>query len=295
MTNAEFLQLMFGNLPDGALPWVASFTCAPGEADRKDWAGWPVRSLRDVPTEGNTYVTVSTFYATEGRYRRRKANFAAMHCVMFDDIGVKIPEASIALPFTLLVETSPGNYQGWLKLAEPIEDRTIGERLVDRMIEAGLTADGRDSGMKGVTRYGRLPQGRNTKPRASGPWLHRVAEARPNLAYTVHEIAEAYELDLSAPPARPMRPPPDGPLPDALGFLVAVGLYQAPIGDGWHAITCPWAYEHTGGCTTGSAYREPAPENSMVGAFKCHHGHCEGRGIGHLFRFMRQVEAEVRA
>jgi hypothetical protein len=296
MNNAEFMGLMFANAPAGALPWVTAFTSPPADAGRGEWAGWPVYGPGGIPQAGNTYVTVSTFFRDEqNRYRRRKAQFAAMHCVMVDDIGTKIAEHAIALPFTVMVETSPGNCQGWMRLDPPIEDRGVAERLVDRMIEAGLTSDGRDSGMKGVTRYGRLPVGVNTKPRPSGTWLHRVLEVREGLSYTVDEIAEAYELDMRPPPPRAVRPPPAGPLPDVLAWLHALGLYQAPLGDGWHAITCPWVHEHTAQAATGTAYREPAPENNGVGAFKCHHGHCERRGVGHLFRFIDAVAAEVRA
>lgn len=289
MTNTEFIHLMFANLPAGALPWVTGFQSAPADASRSEWAGWPVRRPSGVPRVGNTYVAISSFVATDGRYRRRKPNFAAMHMVMVADIGTKVPERSIALPFTVMVETSPGNCQGWLKLDPPVADRELGERLIERMVAAGLATDGKDPGMKGVTRYGRLPEGTNNKPRESGPWLHRVVEVREHLTYTVDEIAEAYGLDLAPPPARTMRVPRDAPLPDVLGRLHGLGMYQSPLGDGWHAITCPWSHEHSGGVTTGSAYREPAPENNMVGAFKCFHGHCEGRGIGHLFRFLDHV------
>lgn len=294
MTNAEFLDLLFANRASNAVPWVTAFESPPGDASRGEWAGWPALPgrFRSVPRRGNTYVVVSSFVPDENnRYPRRKAQFSAMHAVMVDDIGAKIAESAIALPFTVLIETSPGNCQGWMRLDPPITDRALGERLVDAMIEAGLTCDGRDSGMKGVTRYGRLPEGTNTKPRPTGPWLHRVLEVRAGLSYSVDEIAEAYELDLTPPPARAPRTEPVGPLPDVLGKLHALGLYQAPLGDGWHAITCPWSHEHTGGVTTGTAYREPAPENDMVGGFRCHHGHCEGRGIGLLFRFLERVAA----
>lgn len=297
MTNAEFVALMFATRQRGSAPWVAAFRSAPGDADRRDWCGWPVRREYSIPSSqtDNNYVVVSAFWPDEnGRYRRRKAQFASLHAVMVDDIGTKVPESSIALPFTVMVETSPGNCQGWMRLDPPITDRDLAERLIDRMVAAGLASDGKDPGMKGVTRYGRLPVGSNTKPRATGPWLHRVAEVRHGLSYTADEIAEAYALDLTPPAPRPMRPPPDGPLPDVLGWLVDLGLYQAPLGDGWHAVTCPWVHEHTGRAATGTAYREPAPENGLRGAFKCHHGHCEGRGIGMLLRFLDVVVEEVR-
>jgi hypothetical protein len=300
MTNDQFIDLLFSNCEPGAAPWVTAFTSAPGDASRGEWAGWAVQRPHNIPRIdrrlANTYCTVSTYRpGPDGRYRRRKANFAAMHAVMIDDIGTKIEESAIALPATVRIETSPGNCQDWLKLDPPITDMALAERLVDRMIAAGLTASGEDPGMKGVTRYGRLPQGVNTKPRPTGPWLHRVVEVREDHAYTADEIAEAYELDTSPPPpprkvvvADPSR------LPDALAWLQALGLYKAPMADGWHDITCPWVDEHTGQIDSGTAYRDPAPENHGFGAFKCHHGHCEHRRVGSLFRFIDAVATEVQ-
>jgi hypothetical protein len=212
---------------------------------------------------------------------------------MVDDVGVKVAESAIALPFTLEVETSPGNRQGWYRLDPPITDRALGERLIARMVAAGLTADGRDPGMKGVTRYGRLPVGSNNKQsvvaRCGGPWRHLLTEYRPTLAYTVEEIAEAYELDLTPPP--PPRPTivrafASGQCASVLGALQAAGLYQQRRGEGWHAITCPWRAEHSHGVITGTAYAEPSKANNYTGAFKCHHGHCEDRGIADLLIFV---------
>ena len=298
MNNVDFMKLMFANAPAGALPRVTAFASAPGDASRLDWAGWPVRSARDIPAgDRNTYVVVSAFnVAPDGRYRRRKAQFAAMHCVMVDDIGVKVAESAIVLPATVRVETSPGNCQDWLRLDPPVTDRELAERLVDRMIGAGLTADGSDPGMKGVTRYGRLPQGINNKPRPSGPWRHLVQEVRADISYTVEEIAEAYELDLTPPPRRPhgVIGDPSG-AETLLGKLQAVGLYQGPLSDGWHAITCPWVHQHTNAIDTGTAYREPAEANGWHGAFRCHHGHCDDRRVRHLREFFAHLAQEIRA
>lgn len=298
MTNIQFINMMFDNRAPSALPWVTGFTSAPGDASRGEWAGWPARNARDVPAGSmNTYATVSTFLRGEdGRYRRRKALFAAMHAIMVDDVGTKIAESAIVLPATVRIETSPGNYQDWLRLDPPIADRALAERLVDRMIAAGLTASGRDPGMKGVTRYGRLPDGVNTKPRSTGPWRHRVIEVRADHAYTVDEIAEAYALDLTPPP-----PARFGPVGDPAGAetllekLRAVGLYQGPLDEGWHAITCPWVHEHTAGVDTGTAYREPHETNGWHGAFRCHHGHCDERRLRHLREFFAHLEMEMRA
>jgi len=302
MTNIDFIKLMFSNAPAGALPRVAAFALPPREASRYDWTGWPVRRDRDVPRgDRNTYVAVSTFYAgQDGKHRRRKDNFAAMHCVMIDDVGTKIVERAVVLPATVRIETSPGNYQDWLRLDPPITDRTLAERLVDRMIAAGLTADGKDPGMAGVTRYGRLPEGVNHKARPTGPWRHRVVEVRADHAYSVDEIADAYGLDLAPPPAQLRRPCPRpseaGTAEDPLSWFRALGMYHGPIGGGWHAVTCPWIDEHTDRADTGSAYSEPSAENGFWGGFVCHHGHCRRvRGIKHVFAWLDLVRQEARA
>jgi len=302
VTNAEFVRLMCANAAPGALPWVTAFTSAPGDASRGEWCGWAVRRDRDVPRlpNMNTYATVSTFVTVDGRYRRRKAQFSAMHCAMVDDIGPKVAESAIALPFTVEVETSPGNRQGWYRLDPPVTDRALGERLIDRMIAAGLTANGKDPGMKGVTRYGRLPEGSNNKPSViaanGGPWRHLVTGYRPRIAYTVEEIAEAYALDLTPPAPRivTLRSAPSDECASALDWLQAAGLYQHANGSGWHEITCPWAHEHTGGVISGTGYSEPSADNNYTGGFKCHHGHCEHRTIAHLLRFIELLAREVR-
>ncbi len=302
MTNSEFVRLMFSNAAPGALPWVTAFVNDPTDEDRGKWAGWPVRRPGNVPGNArlNTYVTLSTYVAADGTYRRRKSHFSAMHCVMVDDVGVKVADRAIALPFTVEVETSPGNRQGWYRLDPPIADRALGELLIARMVAAGLTADRRDPGMKGCTRYGRLPVGSNSKPKviaASGAaWRHLVTEYRPRLSYAVEEIAEAYGLDLAPPPARvvTLRTAPTDDCASVLDWLQAAGLYQRANGNGWHEITCPWAHEHSGGVISGTGYSEPSADNNYTGGFKCHHGHCEHRTIAHLLRFIELLAREVR-
>ncbi len=300
MTNFDFIKLMFANAPAGALPRVAAFALPPKEATRFDWTGWPVRRDRDVPRgDRNTYIAVSTFLAgPDGKHRRRKDNFAAMHCVMIDDIGTKIAERDVVLPATVRIETSPGNYQDWLRLDPPIIDRSLGERLVDRMIAAGLTADGKDPGMAGVTRYGRLPEGFNNKARPTGPWRHHVVEVRVDHAYKVDEIADAYGLDLAPPPARAV--PYIGPIPrehdvELLDWFKACGMYKSPLTGGWHDVTCPWIDEHTDRADSGTGYQEPAVTNNFAGGFQCHHGHCEHRTIRDVWRWMRRCVQEASA
>jgi hypothetical protein len=317
ITNSEFLEALFADLPDDAAAMVCGFAGdpkppKPNADERKRWFARPWSfggPLRRCGSASNNYVAVSSFYADPelGEYRRRKANFARLHAVMLDDLGdgpgAKLPmRHADRLPVSALVETSPRNYQAWLFL-EPSTDtgsRERAELLIDCMIAQGLAAD-TDPGMSGVTRYGRLPVGVNGKTRyldKGRPFSVRLARWSPDHRFTVAEVAHAFGLDLTAPAGRQRTLPTPRPedaarRDDEFGALLEVlklaGLYQATLGEGRHAITCPWRNEHTGGDTSGTAVMEPSERNGWRGGFRCHHGHGKELNIGHVFRFVREI------
>lgn len=305
-TNAEFLAAMFAELPDDtAAAMVCRFAGDPLTVDRGAWFARPWRhgdTISDAALNG--YVAVSSFQPdpTLGEYRRRKANFARLHAVMLDDLGdgpgAKLPmRHADRLPVSALVETSPRNFQAWLFL-EPstdTDDRVTAELLIERMVDQGLAA-ATDPGMRGVTRFGRLPIGVNGKAKylhEGRPFGTRLLRWDPDFRYTVREVARAFRLDLTPRPEPARRPVT---LPDAHdridGFaglfaaIVARGLYLAPLGEGRHAIRCPWLDSHTDRAESGTALLEPGPQNNWAGGFKCHHGHCTGRGIGDVYRLL---------
>ena len=319
ITNGEFLEAMFADLPDGAAAMVCGFAgdpkpAEPTEDDRKRWFALPWMFGQPVPwrckSGSNNYCAVSSFHPLRdgehaGEYRRRKEAFARLHAVMLDDLGDG-PGAKVSmrhadkLPVSALVETSPRNYQAWLFLEADADtdDRDLAERLIDRMIADGLAAN-TDPGMSGVTRYGRLPVGVNGKAKYlqdGKPFPVRLARWNPEFRYTVREVAQAFGLNLTAtrntPAAVPR--PDDAELARrcdgfaALLELVAhAGLYQAALGEGRHAITCPWFQEHTGQDKSGTALIEPSAANKWRGVFRCHHGHGEKLYIGDVLEYLR--------
>jgi hypothetical protein len=250
----------------------------------------------------NAYFTVSTFEPCEEAdkatgeiresYRRRKAQFLQMHAVMVDDIGTKVPEARVRLPVSTLIETSPGNYQGCYLLAdEPgVRDREACERLVSRMVAAGLAVDSKDPGMTGVTRYARLPIGVNAKAKyvrqLGHPFAVRIEIFEPMRRYGLAEIAAAYGLDITAPAALARVAVKLSPelIEEAgedfsalLDVFKEMGMYHSPEGHKgpWHDVTCPWVHEHTDHADTGAALAKPSEANAWRGGFMCHHGsHC---------------------
>ena len=58
---------------------------------------------------------------------------------MLDDLGTKVPLDRLGgFELSWRIETSPGNYQGGIILAEPLTDGAAAVRLLNAVIDAGL-------------------------------------------------------------------------------------------------------------------------------------------------------------
>jgi hypothetical protein len=297
VSNEAFITEIFGNAPTHAVPWVTGFAEDPLEASGKQWGGAPVTNgalpwmLGD---HANNFMAISTFRkASDGRYHRRKENFAACHLIMVDDVGSKIGPWKIPIEPSYKLETSPENFQYGYILAEPVTDRALVDRVIQAMIDQGLATDGKDPGMKGVTRYGRLPVGRNTKQkyidRLGAPFIHQLEEWRPERRFTLQEIIDAFELDLDEVRSYEYSDTDDPILKD----IKEKGLYKGPVSGkpGVHDITCPFITEHGDRADSGAAYFQPHFDGRDKPGFKCHHGHCEKRTIKDVLRFLNPREA----
>ena len=312
-TNIHFIAHGFRGISNDEMPWVAGFPGDPLRVEHHCWGGAPAIPIpRYIQPANNNFIAVSSFKrGNDGRYHRRKADFWRMHLVMVDDVGTKILPEKLVLAPSAQVETSPGNYQAWYFLRQPEPDRARAECLIDGMIAAGLTADASDPGMKGVTRYGRLPVGVNGKAKyvekLGAPFVQRVVIWSPATRYTIDEIAAAYSVDMAQAARRTPPPkkrvatikrarPGDADSKDGfVGLLISAGLYLEPLNsiDGAHRIVCPWVHEHTDQDPTGTLYFEPSDENSERGGFKCHHGHCQTRSIANLSNFLTCLQQLV--
>ena len=316
ITNADFIAAVFPPLPEGAHTAVCSKSGDP------DGGGWHARRF-DPNTEvgsadTNNYVGCSSFYPCEdGSLRARKAQFAACHFLMLDDLGTKVPLDRLeGFDLSWLIETSPGNYQGGIILAEPITDGAAAVRLLNAVIDAGLC----DAGASGpLSRWARSPVAVNGKKKHAGedgtPFQCRLVHWQPEARYTPKEIVDRLQLKL-APAGRPKKPvkpaaaPPNGAShssennPDdvltpraaenpVVAALKARGLYKTPLGSGKHDMTCPWVREHTDELDTGTAYFEP-DELYPVGGFCCQHSHRDKYNIQALLEFLGVCNAEAR-
>ena len=315
ITNADFIAAVFPCLHEGAFVAVSSKGGDP------DIGGWPAR--RFDPTtcvgsaENNNYVGCSTFYpGDDGSFRARKAQFAACHFLMLDDLGTKVPLDRLAgFELSWLIETSPGNYQGGIILAEPLTDGAAAVRLLNAVIAAGLC----DAGATGpLSRWARLPVAINGKPKHAGddgaPFQCRLIEWQPDNRYTPEEIVDRLQLEL-APAGRPKKlakpaassngaslgsenDADDVLTPKAaenpvVAALKERGLYKTPLGSGKHDMTCPWVHEHTDELDTGAAYFEP-DELYPIGGFCCLHSHRDKYYIRALLEFLGVRNEEAR-
>ena len=76
---------------------------------------------------------------------------------------------------------------------------------------------------------------------------------------------------------------------DIVAWFRAHGLYREPLGNGKHAVTCPWHHAHsTPHGRTGAIVFEH--DDGWPGFF-CHHAHCEGRNITDVMRLLGDADA----
>lgn len=195
VTNPEFIAAIFHTVPAGASPAVCSKLGDPTQG------GWPAlradQSAGNLSEKHNNYVNSSSFNpGADGSFSVRKSQFAACHFLMLDDLGTKASIDRLAgFKLSWLIETSPGNYQGGIILAEPITDGAVADDLNKAVIAAGLC----DAGANGPTsRWARLPVAINGKPchvSESGlPFQCRLVEWNPDQRYTPQEIVEGLHL-----------------------------------------------------------------------------------------------------
>lgn len=292
--NTEFLQAVFAGLSEPHRPFVLGFAGKPG--DRKGWRGdaWQAGKTSTENASLNWYFSLAVF-APEDGYHRQEKHCAGMYGVMLDDVGTKaLPlERLEACPPSIVIETSPGNFQATYLFDEVQTDLTRVKALNQSMVEAGMC----DPGAKSPpTRWGRLPFASNGKTEPA--FECKLVEFHPERRYSIDEIVERLEL---APPVEARKKAPgrkatvrnaeDGvyiPRPDENEVIAALkkrGLYKQPLGGGKHDITCPWVHEHTDQIDGGAAYFEPS-DLYPVGGFKCQHSHGDQHRIRALLEFL---------
>ena len=294
ISNVDFINQIFGEITLER-PITVSFKGDPATVNKSSWFGQAyIKGKTSLSSDANNYVSCATYTPDDnGQYRRKKTQFAALHWILLDDVGVKVLAERVTLVPSWIIETSAGNFQYGYILAELLRNANEATNLVDSIIAAGLC----DPGANGpCARIGRLPVAVNGKY----GFTCKLIEWQPELRYSVQQIVDGLQIELREkstrkPVARTTNDPnhDDVHIPRAdqnpvISALLERGLYKQPLGDGKHDITCPWVQEHTGQTDQGTAYFEPS-ESYQLGGFKCMHGHCIDRRVGALHLFLEPV------
>lgn len=297
ISNADFMKSLFGELSENERPIVVSFAGNPNTATKSSWYGKPyIEGETAFPSDANNFTSFAVYVRDDnGKYRRKNAQFAALHAVMLDDIGTKVLSDRVTLQPSWIIETSPSNFQYGFMLSAPLCNAKEANNLLDGIIKAGLS----DPGANGAcTRIGRLPVGFNGK---HTDWQCKLVSWQPQLRYSVQEIIDSLQIEI-VETAQQRRTKPKGSKGDQLTdsddihipkadenpvitALKAAGLYKQALGEGKHDITCPWLDNHTDKVDHGTAYFEPN-ESYPLGGFKCLHGHCANNRVGSLHDFL---------
>lgn len=306
----EFYAEMKRFVPEDGRIMSCQFGGDPNEDIYQKWRAKVLNTTRMVDERANVYFCVSAMRKNDrGEFRRRKENFAGGLLLMIDDIGTgpgaKFPMSVIdPLPPTALVETSPDNFQAMYFFDSLVENMLEFDALIRAFIERQFL--GADTGQAGVNRVFRPPAGINGKPkyfREGKAWQVRCAEWHPERRYSVKDIAKAYQLQL----VRDNRRPKDEMIInsvkgdrirafiDVRGALRGAAMLkrEEPDYSDWIPMVCPWTDHHTGGVDNGAALRLPNAENDWFGAFRCHHGHCDGKGWRELTDWLSYEQEEV--
>ena len=281
VTNEEFLSAIFGE--EWGKVHVTAFEDDPLkiENDRRGlcWSGASATSkLKTFNPKQNQYFCISLFRPDEeGKPRRRKALFDACFVIVADDVDEKLPIEQVKKlppPSYKMNSSSNSEQWGWI-IKDPCEDRAKVENLLDGLVSKGLAPNGTDPGMKGVTRYVRLPEGSNTKEdrRVEGnPYKCFISEWSPSRLYSMEELASVFDIDLNAP--RDEKAGLSASDEVVSNHPIFNHLTVTEIGnDGWVRVDCPNAHNHSTADASGAAVQ--IQQDGSV-HFTCHHGHCQG-------------------
>lgn len=313
-----FVQLLQSMVPPDARMILCQFPGDPDEVD--DSVKWrpKVWNVDLIQPNWNIYLCVSAMGrgGIDGKWRRTKDCYQGGLCFMIDDIGTKLPMSLLdMLPATTVVESSQPtaarpthSLQAIYAFDRLVEDAAKHDALISNFIAAHCP-DGIDTGMAGINRVFRPPFGINGKAAYKDengkPCRVRMRSFDPTARYSLEQIAEAFGITLVPPKPKYKSNRKPGDRDDRIQYFNAVILQLRKLGmlkhsgdrtfnrAGWAQIHCPWRDGHTKNADTGASIRWPDPDNDFNGAFRCHHGHCEGRTWRDLTDILNDLNAEA--
>jgi Virulence-associated protein E/RepB DNA-primase from phage plasmid len=285
-----------------------------GKPDNSGFWAKPCSSSNPINPERNAYVMISSSVKKprpktgEMRYWRAGANFGSGLALMVDDIGngnggagnkgnLTIDALSKKLPPTVIVETSPNNFQCWYFFDAPVTDKERYGAFLYAFAKHALDKGG-DKTIKDITRIGRFPIGINNKRREDGTLKYPDANGEPfqvrqeaadyGRRYRMDEIAQAFGFEIVVKPPRARTSESGGSLDErlfrsAIEICTKLQLGEASGGAMYangsekYRMRCPWGDEHSGG-KDGAVLWGPEAGMDNAYAFVCSHDTCQKAG-----------------
>ena len=294
-TLQRFTDFVFHDLQEGEeiLTWTP-----------KNKPSYPTELADTVKKLTRATRPLATYFGTatctrdaDGHLYNRKSLFSALHVVVLDDIGTKIPLDKLPeeLAPNYIIETSEGNFQYGFVLAEPIRDLALAEALIHLVYTSGVS----DEGGKMATKLVRLPLGVNGKKGDKRLFEMKLEELGGEY-WTPKELLDVLDVgvtwddvleDVSAArggdsatkvgtslwsPVKAVAPSLSGIVDPILEWLYEEDLVYTDNGK-WVTVECPWGYEHSDGNTTAGytpVGRGEGEELKRRG-FHCFHDSCK--------------------
>lgn len=283
------------------------------EADTHNSSWWPepygIRTT--LYSTRNDYVSIASAVKTENhktgkmRYWRGTANFGTGLAFYVDDIGdgqgskggFALSELEDILPPTVVIETSPGNYQAWYFFSEPVTNARYFKDFLTSFTHTVLAERGGDTTINDIMRVGRLPYGINNKVLDDGSLKYEVdgdawevtqLYADYTRRYTTEQIVDAFGFTVQSFTRPPVERDDEELLFDRTCLMMAtVILSRYKMGEsadgsvianqsGRYRIRCPWGDNHTNGDPRGAYFRGPVPGEDADYVFGCSHHSCKG-------------------
>ena len=259
------------------------------------------------------FGTSSVTRHEDGNLYNRKAQFSALHVVVLDDIGTKIPLDKLpkALKPNYIIESSEGNYQYGYILDEPLTDLAQAEALVHLVYTSGIS----DGGGKMPTKAVRLPCGVNGKQGVKQYQDVKLIELNDNfwsptrllevldVGVTWAEVQEDAEKAKGGISARMVGTSLWSSIPAKHSSLSGIvdplleWLYEEEYvindnGD-WVTILCPNREHHSEGGSDTAGYSPigRGGQYNNLRSFKCQHDHCKGLHIGAFLKHTAELGA----
>ena len=234
------------------------------------------------------YYCVSTVARTRrGEFpRRRIQDLMSAWVLPCDDIGTKSNEPPVDPSYK--IETSVGNYQ-WGYLLEPFDVSTAeGAGYYDGCLKALADHGFNDPGCRSASRIIRMPG----SVHRTG-FMARITAWTPRLSWELPDLMKLFGIEpcqMTMRTARRRAEPSPVALADVsdplLDWLSDNHYTLGSHNDQWVHIKCPWDAEHSSPSGPSSTSYSPLDYGLYGRGFNCYHGHCQGRTVADLARFI---------